>query len=538
MSEPAAPSTAPEAAPVAAAPPAAAPPAAAPPARGALLVTAGILASRLIGLVRQRFVAHYLGTSDAADAVAAAFRVGNITQNLLGEGTLSASFIPTYARLRARSPSAAHALARAAFGWILLISTVLSILGAVFAPALAGAVAAGYEGDKATLTAELVRILFPMTGVLVVGAWSLGILTSHRRFLIPYAAPVLWSAAQIGALVIAGRLAGVSRPGLARAVAWGALAGAGLQLAVMLVPVRRILGGIAPSLDRSAEGLGDVVRRLPGAVLGRGILQISGLIDTWLVSFLGAGANATFMYAQTAYLLPMALLGTGEAAASLPSLSEVDLTNEAERRSMVAGLGRSLTRVAVLAVGATVVFVVLGPEVVTVLFRGGSFDQASSLAVASALAAYGAGLPANAASRIVSTVCFAMGDTRRPATFAAIRVVVSTAVSVVAMRRFGVPGVIFGAVVAAWIELALLTRAVRRALGATGFAEVPLGKLVLTGLAPALVGLGARYGVARLHVGHLLSALAVLSLAGGAFLVVADRLKVLGVRSLLRARRR
>src|SRR4051812_1352782 len=70
-------------------------------ARGSLMVTAGIILSRLFGLIRQKLTAHYFGEGDVADAIAAAFRIGNITQNLLGEGTLSASFIPIYARLRA-----------------------------------------------------------------------------------------------------------------------------------------------------------------------------------------------------------------------------------------------------------------------------------------------------------------------------------------------------------------------------------------------------------------------------------------------------
>src|SRR5690606_31893383 len=135
-----------------------------------------------------------------------------------------------------------------------------------------------------------------------------------RRFFLPYAAPVVWSLSQIGALLFATTVLGETRGApLARAAAIGALIGAGLQIAVLLPAVRSALGSLKPTLDARAEGVAEAARRMPSALLGRGGIQLSGLVDTMLVSFLGTGANATFAYAQAIYLLPMSLLGTGEA---------------------------------------------------------------------------------------------------------------------------------------------------------------------------------------------------------------------------------
>src|SRR4051812_31756079 len=164
--------------------------------RGAVLVAAGILLSRISGLIRLRVFSHYFGiTSDAADAFNAAFRIPNFLQNLFGEGVLSASFIPVYAGLLARKQSEhADRVASAVFSILALVTSLLVLAGVFAAPWLIFAIAPGFEGARRELSIQLVRILFPGAGLLVLSAWCLGILNSHRKFLLSYSAPVLWNA--------------------------------------------------------------------------------------------------------------------------------------------------------------------------------------------------------------------------------------------------------------------------------------------------------------------------------------------------------
>lgn len=473
----------------------------------------------------------------AADAVQAAFRIGNLTQNLLGEGTLSASFIPVYVRLRLRDTTAAGRFARAALGGLIAVATVLSLLGVLFAPALAGVLAAGFDPKTEALTAELLRVLFPMTGVLVLGAWALGVLTSHRRFLLPYAAPVVWNALQIAALVIAGSALRLDSEAIARSVAWGALGGAVLQLAIMLLPVRRLLGGAAPVFDTRAEGLREAARNIPGVLLGRGVVQLSGLVDTLLASFVGVGAVATLGYAQTIYLLPMAVLGTGEAAAALPDLAERAAGDDAAKASLRDALGRSLARVLALGLPAAAVLLLLAPEITTLLFRGGSFGASSAADVARVLAFYAAGLPANAASRVVSVTSFALGDTARPARFAVVRVAVSTAIALATLRTLGVAGIVLGAAIAAWVELALLARSVSTKTNGLGLEHVALSRIAAVSFASAIAGLGVRFATQSFGLGPLPSAALVVVASGIVFIVSIQALKVASLRSILRPRR-
>src|SRR5271156_81582 len=167
--------------------------------RLAFLVAAGILLSRIIGLVRLRVFSHYFGLrSDPADAFNAAFRIPNFLQNLFGEGVLSASFIPVYARLLAEGEEEeAGKLAGAVGATLALAVAVLCLLGVLVTPWLIDLIAPGFSGSKRDLTIALVRILFPGAGLLAFSAWCLGILNSHRKLFLSYAAPVMWSAAMI-----------------------------------------------------------------------------------------------------------------------------------------------------------------------------------------------------------------------------------------------------------------------------------------------------------------------------------------------------
>src|ERR1041385_2900083 len=144
------------------------------------MVASGIFLSKIAGLVRERVFAHYFGNSDAADAFRAAFRIPNFLQNLFGEGVLSASFIPVYARLKAEQRhEEAAAVAKATFALLFLTTTGLVVLGMIAAPWLIDAIAPGFSGEKRLLTVKLVQLLFPGAGLLVFSAWCLGVLNSH-----------------------------------------------------------------------------------------------------------------------------------------------------------------------------------------------------------------------------------------------------------------------------------------------------------------------------------------------------------------------
>jgi putative peptidoglycan lipid II flippase len=219
--------------------------------RSAVFVAAGILMSRLAGLVRSMVFAHYFGLEMEADAFTAALRIPNFLQNLLGEGALSASLIPVYAALLARGDRReADRVAGAVASILALVVSALVLAGVLGTPLFIDAIALGFQGAKRDLTIQIVRILFPGTGLLVLSAWCLGVLNSHHRFLLSYTAPVMWNAAMIATLVIFG---GSALPRLAVLLAWGSVVGSALQVAVQLPIVLRIAPDLKFALDVASD---------------------------------------------------------------------------------------------------------------------------------------------------------------------------------------------------------------------------------------------------------------------------------------------
>jgi putative peptidoglycan lipid II flippase len=242
--------------------------------RNSTLVAAGILLSRVAGLVRTAVIARYLGVQAIADALQAAMRIPNLLQNLLGEGVLSASFIPVYSRLLAEGrEEEAGRVAGAIAGLLAALTAVLALLGVVFAGPVTRLVAWGFPESTLELTTTLTRILFPGVGFLVLSAWCLGVLNSHRKFFLSYVAPVIWNITQIAVLVVVGtwvvsdelaardaatRDVGLTR--LAIALAWGVLIGGILQFAVQLPTVLRSARTLRVSLNVGLPGVRTALR--------------------------------------------------------------------------------------------------------------------------------------------------------------------------------------------------------------------------------------------------------------------------------------
>jgi putative peptidoglycan lipid II flippase len=463
--------------------------------RSARWVAAGIFLSRIAGLVREMIFARYFGTSVSADAWRAAIRMPNVLQNLLGEGTLSASFIPQYAKLLEDGREAeAGRLAGAVFALLFALAGALALLGVALAPVLVSVFTPGFDGLQRDLTISLVRIIFPMAGVLVLSAWSLGILNSHRRFFVSYVAPVVWNGAMIAALLIWGR--GTAQPDLILIFGWAALVGGGLQFGIQLPWVLRLERSLRLRWDTGMPEVRATVRNAGPAILGRGVVQVSTYVDVFLASFLAAGSVATLGYAQTLYVLPVSLFGMSVAAAELPELSRRrGQALEVLQRRVEAGL----RQIAFLVVPSALGYILIGDYLIAALFQRGDFGVSDTIWTHTVLIGYSMGLIASTGTRLFSSAYFALEDTKTPAKFAAARVFMAAALGATLMlvgRNFsiggnplGVAGLALGSGLAAWLEWYLLRRELRRRIG-----EVlpPVGALLRMLAAAAVAGVVAR----------------------------------------------
>ena len=454
--------------------------------RAAALVGAGIFLSRIAGLVRQRVLSHYLGLSDAADALNAAFRIPNLLQNLFGEGVLSASFIPVYARLLGEGrEDEANRVAGAVGGLLALVVALIVAVGVTATPVLIAVLAPGFTGEKRQLTITLVRILFPGVGTLVLSAWCLGILNSHRRFFLSYVAPVAWNLVIIVATIVAGRR--LAPAAVALWVAWGAVAGSVAQLLVQLPPVIMLARGLRLSLDRSLPGVKVAVSNFWPALLSRGAGQLSAYVDGVIASLLGTGAVAAIASGQLLYTLPVSLFGMSVSAAELPELSSVGGDDAERRAAIVRRIEDAQGRLAFLVVPCAAAFLALGQVVAGAVFQTGRFTEADSRYVWVILAGSSVGLLAATLSRLTASALYAIGDTRTPMRFALVRVALTTVLGFAAALggprllgldvRWGAAGLTATAGFAAWVEFALLRRAVGTRIGMPHFPRGALLKL-------------------------------------------------------------
>ena len=508
--------------------------------RFAFLVAAGIFLSRVAGLIRDRIFAHYFGNSDAADVFKAAFRIPNFLQNLFGEGVLSASFIPVYARLLASNDKEEARKTAGAVAALLALSTsLLVLLGVLTAPWLIDAIAPGFHGEKRQLTVLLVRILFPGAGLLVGSAWCLGVLNSHRKFFLSYTAPVLWNIAMIAGMIAFG--AGRAQNSLVVITAWASVAGSALQVAVQLPMVLKLLGGLHLALAHQAEHVRTVIRNFFPVFISRGVVQISAYIDAFLASFLPTGAVAALAYAQTLYTLPVSLFGMSVSAAELPMMSGA-IGEAGEVAKILSGrLNAGLRQITFLVVPSVVGFLVLGDVIVAAIYQSGQFKHADAIYVWGILAGSTVGLLASTLGRLYSSGFYALRDTRTPLRFAIVRVLLTTILGYLSALplprllgiepRWGVAGLTVSAGIASWVEFTLLQRGIRRRIGQVG---VPLAFLAQVWFAALLAAAASRSLLFALGPrGPILLAVLVLGVYGLVFFAVSLALKLPEAQSMV-----
>jgi putative peptidoglycan lipid II flippase len=257
-----------------------------------------------------------LGTSAVSDALRASLRIPNFLQNLLGEGVLSASFIPVYVSLKEKKEKS---LLASNLFWALLFTTlILTALGMLFPAFFVNLFAPGFSGETKILTQELLVILFPSAGVLVLSAWCLGILNSHKIFFLSYSSPLAWNTCIILTLIYC--LTSSDKTQVIYLIAGSFLLGSILQFLVQVPKTLSFIDFYKWSFKD--KNFIKVIKNFIPVVMGRGAVQISAYVDTIIASYLVTGSLSVLMYAQTLYLLPISVFAMSISAVDLPSQSE------------------------------------------------------------------------------------------------------------------------------------------------------------------------------------------------------------------------
>lgn len=379
--------------------------------RGVVTVGAWTMGSRLLGFLRDMMIAALAGTGPVADAFFVALRVPNLFRRLFGEGAFNAAFVPQFSGiLAAEGREAARQFAQEAIAVLAFWLLLLTVLGEIFMPLLMRLLAPGFAEvpGKMALTVTLARITFPYVFLICLAALLSGVLNGLDRFAAAAAAPVLFNAASMAAMLLLTPYV----PTVGHALSWGVTVSGVLQLGLLAVAVHRAGMPLRIPRPRLTPRMRLLLRRMAPGLIGAGATQLNLAVDVVIVSFLPPGSASLLYYADRVNQLPLGVIGTAIGTALLPALSRHARTGreDAARESLNRAIEISLA----LTLPAALALAVAGRPIMTVLFGRGAFDAQSAMLAAQSLAAYAFGLPAFVLLKVLVPAFFAHGDTATP----------------------------------------------------------------------------------------------------------------------------
>lgn len=445
--------------------------------------------SRVLGFIRDMFIAAALGTGPVAEAFFVAQRLPNLFRRLFAEGAFASAFVPLFAKTH-ESDGAAEARrfaeeSLAVLAAALVVFTIIAELAMVW---LTFALAPGFvvEPEKFDLAVLLSRIAFPYLFLISIVSLFSGALNGIGRFAAAAFSPSLLNVVLIAALVFIwyeGEI-GTVRAGvlLTSAITIGGI----IQVAFLWIACHRAGLKFAPRLPRLTADVKRLTRLAGPSVIAGGITQINIVVGT-IIASLQAGAVSWLYYADRLYQLPLGIVGIAVGIVLLPDLARalragrLDVAHHTQNRS--------IEFAAALTLPATIALLVIPAPIIAVLFERGAFTAADTAATAPALAAYAAGLPAFVAIKVLQPGFFAREDTRTPMIYGGISMVVNVVAAFGLFLLFGHVGIAAATSIAAWVNTGLLAVSLARRGELVADAELKR-RLPLLALASLLMGVG------------------------------------------------
>ena len=392
-----------------------------------------VMASRLLGLVREIVFAYFFGASKsfANDAFVIAFRIPNLLRDLFAEGALSSAFVTVFSDyLVTKDEKEAFRLSNLVATTLIVVLGILVVLGVIFAPQVVTAIARGFEEDreKFELTVRLTRIMMPFILLVALAAQAMGVLNARDRFGVPAMASTFFNVGSIiGGLAAAAFLADptfshpissiVEKPteGII-GMAYGVLIGGFFQYAFQWPSLRKAGFRYRPILSFTDPGLRRIFALMGPAVIGAAAVQVNVLVNSNFASSIptetGDGPVSWLNYSFRLMQFPIGVFGVAIATATLPAISRSAARKDVkEFQHTLAG---SIRLAFLLTIPSAVGLIVLGRPIIELIYERGHFGRADTQHTASALAFYAIGLAGYAAVRILAPAFYALNDARTP----------------------------------------------------------------------------------------------------------------------------
>jgi len=434
-------------------------------------VALGTMVSRILGYIRDMLVAHVFGAGLMADAFYAAYRIPNLLRRLLGEGSLSASFIPVLSEyLNTRSKEETQELINIVFTALAIVLAVLMLLGIVFAPQIVHIIAYGFTSDpeKFALTVNLTRLMFPFLLFICLAALLLGIANTLSRFFIAAVAPASLSVAEI--VFVMGIAPLLTPDNQIKGLAISVIAGGLGQFLIQWPQIRNMGWHLKFKINFNHPGLKRIGLLMLPALIGLSVDQINAFVDTMLASSLEQGSITALYYSNRVMQLPLAIFGIAFSSVALPAMSKA--VAEKNKPVLKETFNFAVRFIIFILVPSAIGLMVIGYPIIHVLFERGQFNRHATLLTNSAMFYYSLGLPAYAIAKVVASAFYSHQETRTPVKIAAMAMILNVILCLILMRYMGVGGLALASAVASYFNSGALLLILRKKIGLLGIRRI------------------------------------------------------------------
>jgi putative peptidoglycan lipid II flippase len=476
--------------------------------KSASIISIVTVVSRILGYVRDQRLTLLLGTTGIADSFVLAYRIPNILRRLVGEGSMTASFIPVFTDyMRNRSREETWAFANRLFWTFSVVLAALTVLGMIFSPLIVRLFSMFGKNEVQIEAVYLNRLMFPYILFIGMAALAMGILNCFHVFGLPAATPILLN---ISFIVFSTAAVWRYFSSPAAALAVGVLVGGIFQFFLQVPQLVRRGMNFQFEVSFSDPGVRRVARLMVPGFIGIGIAQINLLVDTVFANakIMPDGSLISLYVADRVTELVLGGYAIAVATAILPMMSHQASAGDYE--GMKRTFGFSLRIVSFITIPAAVGLVILREPIVQVLFQHGLFVAESTRLTARALLYYSMGLPAFAAVKLVVPAFYSTQDTRTPVRIAGITLVANIVLNVIFVfyffAKFKNGGPALASALAGYLNVGILFVIFRLRFGRLGTREIlmSVGKIaVCAGVMGAVCWGALRYSQFDM-IGHFL----------------------------------
>ncbi len=410
-----------------------------------------VIISRILGYVRDLFIAIYLGSGPIADAFFVAFRIPNTFRRLFSEGTFNSAFVPSYMSELNKGKERAKKFANNVFNFLVLSLLIVVLLIEIFMPIFILLIAPGFSdnGEKLQMTINLTRITFPFLLFISLSSFFSAILNSFNKFAIASAAPIILNIFLILTILYANYL----NDSLVYYLSLAVTAAGFVQLLFLFFFSKNYFLPKFSLKIKYDKNIKFFFKKLVPSIFSSGVTQINILVGTIIASF-QASAVSYLYYADRIYQINLAIAGIAIGTVLLPNLSKYVEQNNKKKIKFIQN--KSLELSIFLSLPATFALLISSEEVTSALFGYGSFDVVAVKNSANALFYFTLGLPAFALIKVFSSYIFARQNTKTPFIFSIYSVFVNIFISIYFFSDFGFIIIPIATTISSWFNAILL----------------------------------------------------------------------------------